>query len=84
MAEFTDLYDDGVPFEQLRRTHTPAAERSWCFEYFEVQILHGQTYNPKGSTKKKMDRRLRCKRCKWGVLDSIRQGSIGNLIRHLL
>jgi hypothetical protein len=27
MAEFTDLYDDGVPFEQLRRTHTPAAGR---------------------------------------------------------
>jgi hypothetical protein len=27
MAEFTDLYDDGVPFEQLHRTDTPAAGR---------------------------------------------------------
>src|SRR3981189_1209954 len=27
IAEFTNLYDDGVLFEQLRRTHTPAAGR---------------------------------------------------------
>jgi hypothetical protein len=84
LSDFSDIYDDGVPFEPLCRSIAISKERSWTFDFFEVQTLDGQLYTPKWTIKQRTNRRLYCKHCNWSILDSKRGGSTGSLIQHLL
>jgi hypothetical protein len=85
LSEFSDTFDDGTPFEPLRRQRPSVEAHSWVFNWFEVVVLHSELYIPKGAIGQKTDRRLNCKlaSCNWFVMDSKRGGSTGNLSRHL-
>jgi hypothetical protein len=84
MSDFERIYDDGTPFEPIRRPKsTTVQDRSWVFQYFTTTVLDNQFYTPNGSNTQRNDRIARCNRCNWSVLDSKRGGSTSNLARHL-
>lgn len=58
----------------LLATKTRARDRSWVFNHFEITELD-ELYTPKGLTIQRVNRRLRCKRCQFSILDSKRQGT---------
>jgi hypothetical protein len=82
-SQSIDLFDSVS--QTLSARYTKRAyqiPRAWCYKFFEIQLLDGVFYTPKGTTSIKPERRYWCKRCTWSVLES-KKDSTGNLISHL-
>ena len=82
-SQSLDLFDSVSQTLSARYTRRARQSgRSWVYEFFEVQLLNGTFYIPKGATIVKPERRYRCKTCTWSVLESKKDGT-SNLINHL-
>jgi hypothetical protein len=68
-GEFDDNSQSVDPFDSVsqtlfaRYTRKPSSQRAWCYEFFEITLLKGKFYTPKGSTNVKPKRRYWCKQC---------------------